>query len=97
MAGRVITTEEKLKKVEQHLRHISVNSAYYPIDTDHPIHVRKGVVKYLFDMAGRVTTTEEKLKKAEQHLKHISVNSAYYPLSLTCIMQGICTCIGSVR
>ena len=47
----------------------------------HHIHVKKGVVKCLFDSARRVTTTKERLKKEDKHLEQVLVSNGY-PLTL---------------
>lgn len=49
---------------------------YLQYDSHHPVHVKRGVEKYLFDRARSISQGQE-CQKEEQHLKDVLENNGY--------------------
>ena len=62
----------------QHIQHIQP-----------PIHVKRGVIKSLYDRATRVTTHEEDLVKEHMHLKKVFANNDYPEAFLSATLNPI--------
>ena len=50
---------------------------YLNLESHHPIHVRKGLVRCLYDRARKVTTTPADLRKEEEHLEDVLKLNGY--------------------
>ena len=50
---------------------------YLHFDSHHPTHVRRGVVKSLYDRARRVTTSDDNLQREIEHLNKVFYNNGY--------------------
>ena len=50
---------------------------YLSFDSHHPVHVKQGVVKSLFDRARRIISQESDLRKEEDHLNEVLRNNGY--------------------
>ena len=50
---------------------------YLHFDSHHPTHVRRGVVKSLYDRARRVTTGDDNLQREIEHLNKVFYNNGY--------------------
>ena len=50
---------------------------YLHFDSHHPTHVRRGVVKSLYDRARRVTTSDGNLQREIEHLNKVFYNNGY--------------------
>ena len=50
---------------------------YLSFDSHHPVHVKQGVVKSLFDRAGRIISQESDLRKEEDHSNEVLRNNGY--------------------
>ena len=56
---------------------------YLNFKSHHPIHVRKGLVRCLYDRAKKVTTTPADLQKEEEHLENVLKLNGY-PTQFIC-------------
>ena len=50
---------------------------YLNFDSHHPVHVKKGVVKCLYNRAKKVTTSSRDLGKEERHLNQVLLSNGY--------------------
>ena len=50
---------------------------YLQFQSHHPVHVRRGVIRSLYDRARRVNTNEEKLEVEERHLGNVFRRNGY--------------------
>ena len=61
---------------------------YLQFQSHHPTHVRRGVIKSLYDRARRVTTDSRKLMEEEKHLGKVFRSNGYPPS----FIQGASVC-----
>ena len=62
---------------------------YLNYRSHHPVDVKRGVIKSLYDRATRVTMHEEDLVKERMHLKKVFVNNDYPEAFLSATLNPV--------
>ena len=83
MDGSISFLDCQLQRTNSNALSVSVHrkathtDKYLNLGSHHPVHVKQGVVKSLFDRAWRVVKRESDLREEEKHLKQVLVNNGY--------------------
>ena len=71
----IVICKERTAMHCQYLYIVNYTHKYLNFGLHHPVHVKQGVVKSLFDRARRVVTRESDLWEEEKHLRQVLLNN----------------------